>query len=219
MRTVLSIAALGALAACATPTSEAPPPAVVDMPPPAAEAVVIPDAYTLAMTTVDELEAAGNEQQAIQRLVQLLGNPALDDAQKAKALNRLGDMRYGDGHNVYGAIEAWDELIENYPTSPEAIEAVPKRDIARGEATSLNGLIGSGELTPTKQFEAIFRLGEHQDAADFMLERNLTPENAYVLDMYQIGYLCDDDTLTGPAYDLTEPDGTMRVVRFCEFGK
>ena len=52
-----------------------------------------------------------------------------------------------------------------------------------------------------------------------MLANALTPENDYILDMYQIGYLCEDAELTGPSYALVEPDGTDRVVRFCDFGK
>ncbi|MEM7459106.1 MAG: hypothetical protein AAF331_06555, partial [Pseudomonadota bacterium] len=61
--------------------------------------------------------------------------------------------------------------------------------------------------------------GEHQTAADIMFENALSPENDYILDMYQIGYLCDSAELTGPSYGLVEPDGTERTVRFCDFGK
>ena len=219
MRLLIAASALAVMAGCAsTSTTDAPPPAVVDMPPPVAQPIV-PNAYDLAMATVEQLVEAGNEQEAIQRVRQLLGNPDLNESETAKSLLKLGALRYGDGNDVFGAIEAWDELIENYPTSPEAIAATAKRDTARGEATSLNFAIETGDLSPTEQFESMFRLGNHQDAADYMLERNLKPDNPYLVDMFQIGYLCDDDTLTGPSYDLTEPDGTARTVHFCEFGK
>lgn len=219
MRLMIAASALAIMAGCAsTSTTDAPPPAVVDMAPPIAQPIM-PNAYDLAMTTVDQLVDAGNEQEAIQRVRQLLGNPKLTDGEKAKALNTLGTLRYGDGNDVFGAIEAWDELIETYPDSPEAIAATAKRDTARGEATSLNFAVETGDLAPTEKFEYMFRLGNHQDAADYMLERNLKPDNPYLVDMFQIGYLCDDETLTGPAYDLVEPDGTARTVHFCEFGK
>ena len=37
--------------------------------------------------------------------------------------------------------------------------------------------------------------------------------------MYQIGYLCEGDELTGRSYDAVEPDGTNHALRFCDFGK
>ena len=62
-------------------------------------------------------------------------------------------------------------------------------------------------------------IGKDTRLSGYMFENALTPENEYILDMYQIGYLCDSAELTGPSYDLTEPDGTARTVRFCDFGK
>ncbi len=212
MRSIFAISTFALLAACAT-----------EAPAPAPEATVassaVPSAYKLAMDTVDQLVAAGNEQMAIDRLTQLLGNPDLTSDEMAKTLLSRAELRYGDGNDVWGALEDFDELIETYPESAEAIEAGPIRDIARGEATTLNSQVEFGGLAPTEEFEYRFRLGEHQEAADLMLDRNLQPENAYLVDLYQMGYLCDDPNLTGPSYDLTEPDGTMRLVRFCEFGK
>jgi len=214
MRSLIAVSTLVLITACST-TPYAPP-VEADAP---VELAVIPSAFGLAMDTVDQLVEAGNEQQAIDRIKQLLGNPELTDDEKAEALMKLGTLRYSDGNDVMGAIEAWDELIDTYPASPFAFEASPLRDTARGEATSLNSAIERGELSPTDEFEAIFRLGDHQAAADLMLDRNLSPDNPYLVDMFQIGYLCDDSNLTGPSYDMVEPDGTARTVRFCEFGK
>ena len=70
-----------------------------------------------------------------------------------------------------------------------------------------------------EEFEFRFRLGERQAAADIMLTNALMPANEYILDMYQIGYLCDSAELTGQMYKQTEPDGTDRTVRICDFGK
>lgn len=213
MRTLLAVSMLALATACtSTPADTAP--VAVDTPPVAEQS-----AYQLAMTTVDDLVAGGNEQAAILRLQQLLGNPELTDDESAKALFRMAELKNGDGNDVWGAISALDELIETYPDSDLVPLAIEIRDYARGEATSLNFNLEQGTLSPMEEFEARFRLGEHQDAADIMLSRNLSPDNAYILDMYQIGYLCDDPELTGPSYELTEPDGVMRTVRFCEFGK
>jgi len=178
-----------------------------------------PTQFDLAMDTVSTLVAAGNEQHAIDRIAQVLGRVELDDSQRAGALFKMAELQLGAGNNVFGAIDSLSELIEDYPDSEYVSKASEMRDTARGEATSLNALLLQGELPPTKQFETMFRLGQHQDAADLMLARNLKPDNAYILDMYQIGYLCDDDTLTGPKYNLSEPDGTERTVLFCDFGK
>ncbi|MEO0608775.1 MAG: hypothetical protein AAFY82_11150 [Pseudomonadota bacterium] len=201
-------------AACASTDIDAPP-VEVDAPPVAAE----PSQFELAMGTVDELVAAGNEQAAILRLEQLIGKQEATDAEKAAALYRMAELKLGEGNQVWGAIEALDELIDTYPAYENITAAMELRDYARGEATSLNGKIEMGGLSPMEEFRARFRLGEHQDAADIMLANALTPENDFILDMFQIGYLCEDAELTGPSYKLIEPDGTDRVVRFCDFGK
>lgn len=217
MRPLIAASCLALLAACATTTYEATDPVSAEAA--QTERPIMPSAYGLAMDTVDQLVAAGNEQHAIDRLMQLLGNPELTDDESANALMRLGELRYGEGQDLEGAITAWDELIATYPTSRAAVDAASNRDIARGEATSLNGLLEMGDLSPTEEFEVLFRLGQHQNAADLMFDRNLKPENPYLVDFFQIGYLCDNTNLTGPSYDMVEPDGTARTVRFCEFGK
>ncbi len=215
MRLLLAATALALTTACASTPETAP--VVVDTPP--AADVVEPSAYDLAMGTVDDLLAAGNEQTAILRLEQLIGMQSATDDEKASALYRMAELKMGEGNQVWGGINALDEFIDSYPDHEKIPAAIELRDYARGEATSLNFALEQGGLSPMDQFKARFRLGEFQDAADIMLINALTPANEYLLDMYQIGYLCDDVELTGPRYDLTEPDGTERQVRFCDFGK
>ena len=218
MRLLLAASALALITAC---TSTAP---VTETTETASSTTgtteTVPSAFDLAMKTVDELVAAGNEQAAILRLEQLIGMQEATDGEKATALFRMTELQYGDGNDVYGAIDTLSELIDTYPDSPFTAQATELRDTARGEATSLNFRLETDEtLTPSQEFEILFRLGEHQEAADLMLERDLTPGNNYLLDLYQIGYLCDDVELAGPSYQVTEPDGTVRGLQFCEFGK
>ena len=216
MRTLLAFPALALMTACAsTPVDTAP--VIVDAPP-VIEAVE-PSAFELAMGTVDQLVAAGNEQAAILRLEQLIGLQSASEDEKAAALYRMAELKMGEGNQVWGAIEALDEFVDSYPEHANAQAAINLRDYARGEATSLNGLLASGELSPMESFKARFRLGEHQAAADVMLANALTPENDYLLDMFQNGYLCQAAELTGPMYKVTEPDGTDHSLRFCDFGK
>ncbi|MEM9570825.1 MAG: hypothetical protein AAF996_05125 [Pseudomonadota bacterium] len=214
MRTLFAVPLLALAAACASTPVETEPVAA-DAPPVAVE----PSAFDLAMGTVDQLVEAGNEQAAILRLEQLIGMQTASDDEKAKALYRMAELKMGEGNQVWGAIDALDEFIDTYPLHAKAEAASELRDYARGEATSLNGKLEMGGMSPMEQFRARFRLGEHQTAADLMFDNALTPENEYILDMYQIGYLCDSAELTGPSYNLTEPDGTARTVRFCDFGK
>lgn len=214
MRILAAASILVFAAACASTDVDAPP-VVVDTPPIATQ----PSAFDLAMGTVDDLVTAGNEQAAILRLEQLIGKQDATPDEKATALYRMAELKLGDGNQVWGGIDALDEYIETYPAHANIEPAIQLRDYARGEATSLNGKLEMGGLSPREQFEARFRLGEHQEAADIMLINALTPDNSYLLDMYQIGYLCEDAELTGPSYKLIEPDGTDRVVRFCDFGK
>lgn len=218
MRSLLAVSAFAFISACASSTTSVEP-AIVDTPPPL-EQPIMPTAFELAMETVDGLVEAGNEQAAILRLEQLIGMQEATDSERASALYLMGELKYGKGNDVFGAISAFDELIETYPNSDYAIKAEVIRNTARGEATSLNFILETDDtLSPTKRFETMFRLGDHQDAADFMLQRNLQPDNKYLLDMYQVGYLCEGDELTGPSYDMIEPDGTARELHFCEFGK
>ena len=216
MRVLFAASALALLAACATSTIETEPVAA-DVPPTATDTV--PSAYELAMGTVDDLLEAGNEQTAILRLEQLIGMQSATNEEKANALYRMAELKLGKGNQVWGGIEALDEFIGTYPSHEKIGAAIELRDFARGEATSLNFSLEQGGLSPMEAFKARFRLGEHQTAADIMLASALTPDNAYLLDMYQIGYLCDATELTGPKYTVEEPDGTIREVRFCDFGK
>lgn len=216
MRILIAASTLILMSACATSPTETAPETSEDV---AATTSVIPSAYELAMDTVDDLLAAGNEQTAILRLEQLIGMQSASDAEKADALFRMADLKLGEGNQVWGGIAALDEFIETYPDHQKIDAAVAMRDIGRGEATSLNFKLEQGGLSPMEAFKARFRLGEHQTAADIMLANALTPDNAYLLDMYQIGYLCDAMELTGPKYTVSEPDGTVRDVRFCDFGK
>lgn len=214
MRSLIAASVLALTSACASTDVDVPP-VEVDTPPVTSQ----PSTFELAMDTVDELVAAGNEQAAILRLEQLIGKQDASEDEKAEALYKMAELKMGEGNQLWGAIEALDEFLETYPEHAKASAASDLRDYARGEATSLNFALEQGGLSPTEAFEARFRLGEHQEAADIMLANALTPTNDYILDMFQIGYLCEDAELTGPSYQLVEPDGTDRVVRFCDFGK
>ncbi len=210
------------LAACATNTSGPPlEPAEAATPPAEAEtAMAAPKSdFERALDTVDSLEAAGNAQAAIDRLTQLLGNPELTTREQADALHRRAGLRYGEGNNVFGAISDLDEMLSLDPDHPDAQAASEMRDIARGEATSLNFMLETGDLSRTERFEILFRLGEHQEALDLMLATDLTPSNDYLVALYQMGYLCEGAELTGRSYMATEPDGTARTLHYCEFGK
>ena len=215
-------ASLLVLAACATNTSDEPLAPADAATPPAESQVTIPgpmSEFERALDTAERLEAAGNEQTAIDRLTQLLGDPELTERQQADVLYRRAQLRYGEGNDVFGAISDLDEMLALDPDHPQAVEASEMRDIARGEATSLNFLLETGDLSRTERFETLFRLGEHQKALDLMLASDLTPPNPYLIDLYQMGYLCEGAELTGPVYAATEPDGTPRSLQYCEFGK
>ncbi len=232
IRTILATASVAALAACASaPEPEASAPAPVaetdtaSSPTelaPVGEIALAEAEVTeldLGMATVDELIAAGNEQAAIDRLTQMLGNPDLSDAEKGTVLFERAKLRYGDGNNVWGAISDAEELLALVPDHPKAADAQTLLDTARGEATSINFALEQGEFSSEERFEALFRLGNHQDAVDLMIDANLTPDNSYLVDLYQMGIMCEGDELSGRTYSATEPDGTSRSLQFCDFGK
>lgn len=176
--------------------------------------------YVFAMDTVDQLIDAGNAPAAIDRLTALIGRPDLSDRERATAIFKRGKLRYSrGGFNVWGAIEDFEEVLEAYPEFVSTAEAQRLLDTARGEATSLNFQLNQAGISRNDQFSMRFRLGEHVDAIDFMEATNLTPTNAELVAMYQIGYLCNAEGLTGRSFTITDPQGDTRDVRFCDFGK
>ena len=210
----LSLAAAASalvLAACASA------PASVDT---STSTVVALSPYDLAMQTVEELVTAGNTQTAIDRLTQLTGDPSLSREEMAEVLYRRGELRLGEnGYDTMGAIEDFEEVLADFADTEWNTPAASMLDTARGKATSLNALLSQPETTRMQKFNILMELGRHDDAIDMMLANDLTPDNPTLLAMYQIGYLCEGDDLTGRAYDVTEPDGTYHELRFCDFGK
>ncbi|KCZ51530.1 hypothetical protein [Hyphomonas pacifica] len=178
------------------------------------------DEFALAMQTVNQLVDAGNTQTAIDRLTQLAGDPDLSQEELAETLLRRGELRFSEqGYDLMGAISDFEEIINDLPQTEAYSAAVPMLDIARGKATSLNTLLVQPETTRQEKFNILMELGQHQEAIDLMIQSNLTPDNDTLVAMYQIGYLCEGDELTGREYDAIEPDGTERTLRFCDFGK
>lgn len=175
--------------------------------------------YSLAMGTVNSLVEAGNEQTAIDRLTQLLGDPGMSDEQMAAALYKRAELRYGAGSDVTGAVEDLQEIENRYSGTMATGDAQELQEMAEAEYDTLTAALDGGAISPMERFEILFRLGRHQEAADLMLAGALEPDNKYLVDMYQIGYLCDGDELAGPVFELVEPDGTARAVQFCELGK
>ncbi len=216
-RFLLAAASLTVLAACAS-TTDAPAP-VADVPTPVALEGTATE-FERAMITVENLEEAGNVPTAIDRLTQLLGDPTLTDNEKADVLARRGELRVSDnGFDTWGAISDFEEILNEYPSSDAAIGAQEQLDYARGKATSLSFLLEKPDSTREDMFNAHFELGEHDEAMDLMLSTGLTPSNDRLVAMYQIGYLCEGEELTGPSYSAVEPDGTTRTLQFCDFGK
>lgn len=176
--------------------------------------------FDLAMTTVGSLVEDGNTQVAIDRLTQLLGDPSLTDEQLGEALLRRGELRYSeDGYDIMGAISDYEEIINTLPQT----EAYPTAGVllnqALEKASSLEAQLNLPETTRQEKFDILMQLGKHQEAIDLMIANDLTPGNETLIAMYQIGYLCEGDELTGRTYEAVEDDGTEHALRFCDFGK
>lgn len=218
IRISLATACLALLAACASTTTDTEPAEAIA--PPVEAAAIADSPFALAMDTVARLSGAGNEQVAIDRLTQLLGDETLTGEQRRLALETRASLRYGEGNDVWGAISDYEALLDmDGLTETQIASYTEALDTARGEATSSNFMLEQGDLSRTERFELMFRLGEHQKAVDYMLENNLTPSNAHLIDLYQMGYLCEGDEYGGPVYAATEPDGTPRALQYCDFGK
>ncbi|MGH1422364.1 MAG: hypothetical protein ACRBEQ_11140 [Hyphomonas sp.] len=183
-------------------------------------AVQAPSQFDIGMQTAADLVVSGHTQVAIARLEQLAGHQDLTKDELASVLLQMGELRMGEiGFDTMGAIGNFEEIINELPDTPSSAAAETNLNIARGKATSIGGLLAQPETTQMQRFNLLMDLGEHQDAIDVMIQHNLSPDNATLVAMYDIGYLCEGDGLTGRAYDMTEPDGTFHSLRFCDFGK
>lgn len=209
----ITVSAFALVACAATPPAAPVEVAVVDAPAQLSK-------FDLAMQTADELVVTGYEQVAISRLEQLLGSPELTREERAEALVRMGEIKMSDrGFDTWGAIENLEEAVDDYGDTEWLDAATTIRDEARGKATSYNFMLEQPETSRSQKFDLLMELGEHDRARDLMTAYNLMPSNAQLVAMYQIGYLCEGDTLTGQEYELVEPDGSERAVRFCDLGK
>ena len=176
--------------------------------------------FELAMETVDTLVAAKNEQAAIDRLTQLLGRVDLTDEEKQMALLTRGEIRLSErGYDTWSAIKDFEEIVAEFGDDALDGAAMKQLQTARGKADSLNFLIQQPDISRVEKFQAMFQLGDHQEAVDLMLATNLNPGNDYLIAMNQIGWLCEGEGFTGPTYPVTELDGSNRNLQFCDFGK
>jgi len=176
--------------------------------------------FNLAMQTADELVAAGNTPTAIQRLMQLAGDTSLSPQQLGEALYRLGQLSGSpSGYDAEGAVDYFNEVLTDYAATPAAKQSAAALPGAQSAVAALMAKLGSVNSTQSDKFLALFNLGRHQEAIDVMVSNDILPDNEELLAMYQIGYLCEDSNLTGRAYAVTDRDGTMRNLRFCDFGK
>ncbi|MEO1474238.1 MAG: hypothetical protein AAFS03_09960, partial [Pseudomonadota bacterium] len=156
---LIAAASITVLSACASTDPAPTDPAVAPAPVPE------PTSFERAMITVEGLEDAGNPQTAIDRLTQLLGEPDLSDEEKAATLFKRGELRLSDtGFDTFGAISDFEEIVTTYPGSAAFPEANEKLGIARGKATSLTFVSEQADSTREQRFNALFTLGEHQDA-------------------------------------------------------
>jgi len=176
--------------------------------------------FSLAFKTADELVSAGNTPAAIQRLMQALSDTRLTEAQRSEVLFRLGELSASPtGYDAEGAVRYFEEVLSGYEQTPAAKQAAAALPGARQLVSRHLAVAGSDTAMRSEQFLALFSLGRHQEAIDLMVANDLTPGNEELLAMYQIGYLCEDSNLTGRAYRVADRDGTVRSVRFCDFGK
>lgn len=210
----LSLAAMASavvLAACATQT------APVETP---EASVVVPSQFELGMDTAAELQEAGNVPTAIQRLMQLAGDPDLTPDQKAEVLYTMGILSMSPtGYDLPGAVGYFDEIIATYPGTEWASKAAAKLPEARAQVEAQNAILDAPTSTHTEQFYALMKLGRHLDAIDLMTQYSIEPDNEVKLAMFQIGYLCDATGLAGQSYTVTDRDGSARSLRFCDMGK
>ena len=211
---LFAVASALVLGACASSTSSGP------AKPEATETSVVVSPFNLGLQTADELVAAGNTPTAIQRLMQLVGDTSLSPQQRSEVLHKLGQLSISPtGYDAEGAVDYFNEVLRDFATTAAAKQSAAALPAAEAAVAVHLATLESVDSTRTDEFLALFNLGRHQDAIDLMVANDILPGNEELLAMYQIGYLCDDSNLTGRAYSVSDRDGTVRSLRFCDFGK
>ncbi len=211
---LFAVASALVLGACASSTSSGP------AKPEATETSVVVSPFNLGLQTADELVAAGNTPTAIQRLMQLVGDTSLSPQQRSEVLHKLGQLSISPtGYDAEGAVDYFNEVLRDFATTAAAKQSAAALPAAKAAVAVHLATLESVDSTRTDEFLALFNLGRHQDAIDVMVANDILPGNEELLAMYQIGYLCDDSNLTGRAYSVSDRDGTVRSLRFCDFGK
>lgn len=211
---LFAVASALVLGACASSTSSGP------AKPEATETSVVVSPFNLGLQTADELVAAGNTPTAIQRLMQLVGDTSLSPQQRSEVLHKLGQLSISPtGYDSEGAVDYFNEVLRDFATTAAAKQSAAALPAAEAAVAVQLATLESVDSTRTDEFLALFNLGRHQDAIDVMVANDILPGNEELLAMYQIGYLCDDSNLTGRAYSVSDRDGTVRSLRFCDFGK
>ncbi len=211
---LFAVASALVLGACASSTSSGP------AKPEATETSVVVLPFNLGLQTADELVAAGNTPTAIQRLMQLVGDTSLSPQQRSEVLHKLGQLSISPtGYDAEGAVDYFSEVVRDFATTAAAKQSAAALPAAEAAVAVHLATLESVDSTRTDEFLALFNLGRHQDAIDLMVANDILPGNEELLAMYQIGYLCDDSNLTGRAYSVSDRDGTVRSLRFCDFGK
>lgn len=211
---LFALASALVLGACASSTSSGP------AKPEATETSVVVSPFNLGLQTADELVAAGNTPTAIQRLMQLVGDTSLSPQQRSEVIHKLGQLSISPtGYDAEGAVDYFSEVVRDFATTAAAKQSAAALPAAEAAVAVHLATLESVDSTRTDEFLALFNLGRHQDAIDVMVANDILPGNEELLAMYQIGYLCDDSNLTGRAYSVSDRDGTVRSLRFCDFGK
>jgi hypothetical protein len=211
---LFAVASALVLGACASsPSSGTSRPEATETP-----AVVSP--FSLGLQTANELVAAGNTPTAIQRLMQLAGDTSLSPQQRSEVLHKLGKLSISPtGYDAEGAVEYFNEVLTDFATTAAAKQSAAALPGAKATVTVHLATLESVDSTRSDEFLALFNLGRHLEAIDVMIANDILPSNEELLAMYQIGYLCEDPNLTGRAYSVTDRDGTVRNLRFCDAGK
>jgi len=121
----------------------------------------------------------------------IIGNNRITHAEQAAQLFRLAQRQYGKGDDLFAALSTLDRLIDLYPSEAETKAAISLRDIARGEATSLNFILYTDQnLLPESRIDIMLRLGLFQAATDYIYAETVKPDQDALLRLYRLGYLC-----------------------------
>lgn len=146
---------------------------------------------------------------------QILEWPDLSSEQKARALYHRGSLRRQTGNNRLGAVTDFEAMLALTPTHNLAGHARTELSYTRQDIQKLRNRL-KRLLTHAEWFDAMWTLGERDQAAKRYQKARLSPTVAQVKALRATGHICDADGKGANVYQLGDRRSDLDGLKWCK---